>query len=82
MPLLLYGDSVCKRVLNRYCHKAILIRIQRLTILRIAKAFCTVSNEALCVIHGIKRINIKIEETRKCYDITEGIGTQYDKEKE
>jgi len=39
-----------------------------------------VSNEALCVINGIIAIHIKIEEIVKLYEITQGIGTQYDRE--
>ena len=42
------------------------------------KAYSTVSNEALCVINGIKPINIKTEETGKYYDITKGKGMKYD----
>ena len=82
MPLLLYGAPVWKSVLNRFCYKAKLIRIQRLINLRTAKAYHTVSNEALCVIYGRIPINIKIEETGKFYEITKGIGTQYDREME
>jgi len=82
LPLLLYGAPVWKSVLNKFCYKAKLIRIQRLINLRIAKAYRTVSNEALCVINGIIPINIKIEETGKIYEITKGIGTQYDREME
>jgi len=69
-------------VLNRFCYKAKLIRIERFINLRIAKAYRTVSNEALCVINGIIPISIKIEETGKFYGITKGIGTQYDREME
>ena len=37
-----------------------------------AKAYRTVSNEALCIINGITPINIKIEEIGKLYEITKG----------
>ena len=70
MPLLLHGAPVWKSVLNRFCYKAKLIRIERFINLRIAKAYRTVSNEALCVINGIIPISIKIEETGKFYGIT------------
>jgi len=70
LPLLLYGVPVWKSVLNRFCYKAKLIRIQRLINLRIAKAYRTVPTEALCVINGIIEINIKIKETGKFYEIT------------
>ena len=62
LPLMLYGTPVWKNVLKRHCYKAKLIRIQRLINLKIAKAYRTVSNEALCIISGITPINIKIEE--------------------
>ena len=82
LPLLLYGAPVWKSALNKHCYKAKLIRIQRLTNIRIAKAFRTVSNEALCVIAGIKPIHIKIEEAGRYYEITKGKGIQYDREME
>ena len=69
-------------MLNMSCYKSKLIRIQRLINIRIAKVYCMVSNEALCVITGLIPINIKIEEIGKYYDITKGKGTQYDKEME
>jgi len=61
LPLKLYGTPVWKSVLKRHCYKAKLIRIQRLINLKMAKAYRTVSNEALCIINGITPINIKIE---------------------
>jgi len=78
--LILYGTPVWKSVLKRHCYKAKLIRIQRLINLKIAKAYRTVSNEALCIINGVTPINIKIEEIGKLYEITERGGTNYDKE--
>jgi len=67
--------------MNKSCYKAKLIRIRRL-IIRVAKAYRTVSNEALCVIAGLIPINIKIEETGKYYEITKEKGIQYDGEME
>ena len=57
-----------KGVLNITCYKANLIRLQKLINIRIAKAYRTVSNEALCVIMCLIPINIKIEETAKYYE--------------
>jgi len=82
LPLLLYGAPVCKSVLKNHCYKAKLIRIQRLINIRIAKAYRTVSNEALCVIASIKPIHIKIEEAGRYYEITKGKESQYDREME
>jgi len=79
LPLMLYGVPVRKNVLNRSCYKAKINRIQRHTNFRIARAYRTVSNEALCVINGITPINIKIDEIGRVYEITQGIGTQYDR---
>jgi len=58
LPLILYGTPVWKSVLKRHCYKAKLIRIQRLINSYLAKAYRTVSKEALCIINGIKQINI------------------------
>ena len=80
LPLLLYGAPVWKSVINKKCYKTKQTRIQRLINIRIAKAYHTVSNEALCVITGLTPIDIKIEETGKFYDITKRKGKQYDSE--
>ena len=50
LPLILYGAPVWKSVLDNISYEAKLIRIQRLINIKIAKAYRTVSNEALCVI--------------------------------
>ena len=68
--------------MNKACYKAKIIRIQRLINIRIAKAYCTVSNEALCVITGLMPINIKIAETDKFDEVTKRKGSQYDREME
>ena len=49
--------------------------------IRIAKAYRTVSNEALCVIMGLIPINIKIE-TAKYYESVKGQGHLLDREME
>ena len=69
-------------VLDITCYKAKLIRVQRLINIRIAKAYRTVSNEALCVITGLIPINIKIEETAKYYESVKGEGNLFDREME
>ena len=82
LPLLLYGaPPAWKSVRNMFCYKTKLIRIRKLINIRIAKACRTVSNEA-CVITVLIRINIKIEEIGKYYELTKGKGTQYEKEME
>ena len=56
--------------------------IQRHINLRITRAYRTVSNEVLCVINGITPIHIKVDEIGRVYEITQGIGTQYDRDRE
>jgi len=70
---------VWKRVLDNTCYKAKIIRIQRLINIKIAKAYHTVSNDALCVIMGIIPLNIKIEETAKYYECIKGNGNLIDR---
>jgi len=82
LPLMLYGAAVWKNVLNKSCYKAKINRIQRHIYLRIARAYRTVSNEALCVINGITPIHIKVDEIGRVYEITQGIRTQYDRDME
>jgi hypothetical protein len=47
LPLILYGAPVWKGGLDITCYKAELIRVKRLINIRIAKAYRTVSDEAL-----------------------------------
>ena len=68
-----------EKVLNKSCYKAKINRIQRHINLRISRDYRTVSNEALCVINGITPIHIKVDEIGRVYEITQGIGTQYDR---
>jgi hypothetical protein len=82
LPLILYRALVWKMALDNTCYKAKLIRIQRLINIKIAKAYCTVSNEALWVIMGLISIIIKIEETAKYYECIEGYGNQFKQEME
>jgi len=79
LPLVLHGAPVRKSVLDNTSYKTKLIRIQRLINIRIAKAYRTVSKEALCVITGLTTINIKIEETAKYYECIKGYGNLIDR---
>jgi hypothetical protein len=79
LPLMLYGAPVWGNVLNRSYYKSKFNRIQRYINLRTAKAYRTVSNEALCVINGITPIQIIIEELCRLRNYTRS-RTQYDSE--
>ena len=50
------------------------IRVQRLMNIKIAKAFRTTSNEALCILAGTTPIIIRTEEAAKQYTIRKAIG--------
>jgi hypothetical protein len=69
LPLLLYGAPVWIEALKKECNKTIYNRVQRLINIKIAKAFRTTSNEALCTFTGLTPIVIKAEEAAKLYDI-------------
>jgi hypothetical protein len=70
LPLLLYGAPIWINALNKVSYRIYLTRVQRLTIIRIAKSYRTVSNEALCTITGLTPIDIKIEETAQFFQTT------------
>ena len=59
LRLLLYGAPVWKKTIDKVSYKLKLVRVQRLINIRIAKAYRTVSNEALCILTGLIPIDIK-----------------------
>ena len=66
-------------------YKARLLTVQRLINIKLAKAYRTVSNEALCVLTGMMPINIKIDQEAQLYQLTKGTAknkTQIDKDME
>jgi hypothetical protein len=67
LPLLLYGAPVWIQALEKKCNKTVYNRIQRLINIKIAKAFRTTSNEALCTLTGLPHIVIKAEEAAKLH---------------
>jgi hypothetical protein len=72
LPLLLYGAPIWKKAMGKACYRLKLIRVQRLINIKIAKAYRTVSNEALCILSGTTPIVIQIEEAIQFYEITRG----------
>jgi hypothetical protein len=70
--LLLYGAPVWAETIEKTTHRKKLTRVQRLINIKIAKAYRTVSNEALCIITGLTPIHIKIKETLELYKIVRG----------
>jgi len=69
LALLLYGAPVWIEALEKECNKTIYNRVQRLINIKIAKAFRTASNEALCILTGLTPIMIKAEEAAKLYSV-------------
>jgi hypothetical protein len=72
LPLLLYGAPVWIKAMEKGSYKSKLKRVQRLINIKIAKAYHTVSNEALRILTGLTPITIKIEEAAQFYQLTRG----------
>ena len=66
------GAPVWAETIEKTSYRKKLIRVQRLINIRTAKAYRTVSNDALCIITGIIPIHIKIKETAELYKIVRG----------
>jgi hypothetical protein len=58
--------------MEKESYKSKLLRVQRLINFKMAKAYRTVSNEALCLLTGMTPIDIKIEEAAQLYQLTRG----------
>jgi hypothetical protein len=71
-PLFLYGAPVWAEILEKTSHRIKLSRVQRLINIKIAKAYRTVSNKALCIITVLTPIHIKIQKTVELYKIVRG----------
>jgi hypothetical protein len=65
--ILRYGGPAWSEALNIQCHRTKLERAYRLICLRVARAYRTVSKEAVCVIAGMMPITIIIREDAECY---------------
>jgi hypothetical protein len=72
LPFLLYGAPIWINAIKNVSYKRTLTRVQRLIKVGIAKAYRTVSNEALCMITGLTPIDIKLEEAALSYQFTNG----------
>ena len=69
LPLLLYGAPVWAKIMDKTCYRLKINRVQRLINIKIAKAYRTVSNEALSILTELTPISIKIEEVTQLYQI-------------
>jgi len=67
---MMYGVSVWIGAMAKKCNKFLYTGVQRLLNIKIAKAYQTTSVEAVSVLTGITRIEIKVAETDKLYHIT------------
>jgi uncharacterized protein with ParB-like and HNH nuclease domain len=76
LPLLLYGAPVLINAINKASYKLKITRVQRLINIILARAYRTVSNEALCLITGLTSIGLKIEEAAQLYQLTRGSGRE------
>ena len=76
LPLLMYGAPVWEDAMKYDHNRKKYMRTQRLINIRIAKAFCTTSNEALCIVANTAPIMLKFEEVVKIYNVRKGRGKQ------
>jgi hypothetical protein len=75
-PLLLYGAPVWADTVEKASHRKQLTNVLTLINIKIAKAYRTVSNNALCIITGLTPIHRKIQETAELYRIERGNTTR------
>jgi len=81
--LLIYGAPVWIKAVRKENNTGRLLRVQ--ININMAKAYRTVSHEALCVVTGMMPIDIKIEEAARLYQLTKGTAnnnTKFDKDME
>ena len=71
LPLLTYGAPVWIDTMQYEHNRQKYIRMQHLINIRMAKAYCATSSEALCILTGISPIIIKLAEVLKRYNIKE-----------
>jgi hypothetical protein len=76
LPLLMYGAPVWIDAIKYTYNRRKYIRAQRMINLRIAKAFCTTSNEAMCIVADTTPILLKIAEAVSIYNLKKGRGNQ------
>ena len=67
LPLLSCGVPIWIQAMNYEHNRRKYIRLQRLINIRMAKAYQTTSNEALCMLTGTTPIIIKLEEIAQRY---------------
>jgi hypothetical protein len=72
LPLMIYGVPVWIKALEKECNRKIYNRLQRIINIKIAKAYRTTSNEALCTLTDLTPIVIKAEEEAKIFNIMRG----------
>ena len=70
LPLMLYGAPVWIKAMEKNCNRTLCNRVQRIMNIKIAEAYRTSSNDALCVITGNTPIEMKAEEAANIYRIT------------
>jgi hypothetical protein len=76
LPVLLYGTPLWAEAMRFEYNRIKYVRVQMIMNIKIVKAFCTTSSEALCVLAGTTPIIIRTEEAVKQYFLIKGKGTQ------
>ena len=76
LPQLIYAVPVGIDAIKNKYNTGNYVKVQRLNSLRIAKAYRTISHEALCIMTGLTSISIKGEDVATLYNITTGRNNQ------
>ena len=71
-PFLLHGAPVWAETVEKARYSKMLTGVQRLINIKIAKAYRTVSNEALCIITGFKTLSHQNKRKAELYKIVKG----------
>jgi len=56
--------------MEKNCNRTLYSRVQRVMNIKIAKAYCTTSNDALYILTGNAPVELKTEEVANLYRIT------------
>jgi len=70
LPLMLYGAPVWVRAMEKKCNRTLYSRVQWVMNIKIAKAYCTTSNDVLYILTGNAPVELKTEEAANLYRIT------------
>jgi len=75
VPLISYAAPVWVEALNKRVNKTKINSMQRLMLIKIVKAYHTISHEASCVLSGLPPLDLKIKELAAIQGLVKGFKT-------